>query len=361
MRKLFIDSNSDESNEQGMVLLITVFIVALATMLVFEMVQVLNFNLRFTRGFSESIQGNYILKSTLNLGRLLIELPKTNGGKEDWLGEPWAFIKAAPTLPIENFNGTARLMITDEDGKIDINSILSSQEIRGMPQNEQQQQTQGGAQAQLSDFWKKALRELFSAAGFQSEKFDSKDFKTPGDTTFPPADQVGVIADWIDADKKSFSPANFEGVGTESSADPTWFYNRPLRTMSELLSIPGMTAERVSRIAPYVRVSPLQLGIRRQVNINTAPLEVLIAMGFPESTAVEIVKQRERAAITSENLSLLVEGLTELRPHVNVTSREFGIFVQVKMQNITKWLFAIVSIRSSFNQRSTNLELIEIY
>ncbi|HQH28674.1 MAG TPA: type II secretion system protein GspK, partial [Oligoflexia bacterium] len=121
-------------------------------------------------------------------------------------------------------------------------------------------------------------------------------------------------------DSNSHSSANFPGQGIESSADKAWFYNRVFRTISELALVPGMTPERMSRIAPFVRTSQPQSS---KVNINTAPLEVLLAIGIPESQAREIFAERTNLPIDSAMLQNITAGDAQLARVAAVTSQEF--------------------------------------
>ncbi|MCB0358959.1 MAG: general secretion pathway protein GspK, partial [Bdellovibrionales bacterium] len=299
---------------------------------------------------AETIQAEFVLKSELNLARLLLQVPKLDGIREDWLGEPWALIGAAPNLPISGFAGEPRLMIVDDTGKLDVNSIH-----RGGPGST------SGVEDQQSLFWKNALRALFERRGFTAEQYDAKAFRTPGNTAYDPADQVAVISDWIDADKQSYRTAGFDGEGFESTAPKGFFYNRPLKSLNELLLVPGMTAERVARIADVVSVSTIPSAASRQININTAPLDVLLAIGFPEGQATEIVQERLNLPITQEILATLVEGDQQLRQVTRVTAREFSIYGRVVMPNVTRWVYAKATVSGGGLQRNARIQNIQFY
>src|SRR5437868_6529504 len=72
------------AQEGGFTLLLVVFVIAMATILVMESVTTAGYDSLSLRAFSEQIQVDSILKSTLNLSRVLLEMPNQNGINEDW-------------------------------------------------------------------------------------------------------------------------------------------------------------------------------------------------------------------------------------------------------------------------------------
>lgn len=347
-------------NERGVALLMTIFVVSLATILVIDMGYRLRFDARSSRAFTEGVQAEYIVKSGLNLGRALLELPKLDGIKEDWLGEPWALIASAPSLPISGFVGEPRLAIVDEEGKIDLNAILDNSAAGQQTGFAGFAAAPQGGNSEASLFWKHTLRNLFDRQGFVREQYPPEQYRTPGNIAYDAADQVAVLQDWIDTDTLPYSSASFPGDGAESDQFRNLFYNRPLRNLMELPVVPGMVLERVRRIAPYVRVSPTPPGVARQINVNTAPIEVLLALGFMESQAVELAQQRLNLPITREILETLVAGDPELKRYTKVSSTEFSIYSRVVMPNVTRWLRAVVNVQGQ-QKRRTIIRSLEIH
>lgn len=332
-------------DEGGFALLLAIFVIALTTIIVLDFGASVRFDQRVSRAFAESTQADYVLKSGLNLAKALIVIPKLPGIAEDWLGDPWSLIASAPALPISGFIGEPRIMIVDEDGKIDINSIVSSTPAGGIPVPTGNPSTRGvGAPVTAPEFWRNTLNELFIRQGFFRETYEKDSFRTRGDAALDASVQVATLHDWIDSDTGSFRETTFDGEGIESRADKTWFYNRRFYTMSELALVPGMTLERVNRIAPYVRISaPDALQGTSAINVNTAPLEVLLALGFPESIAVEMVLQRLDLPIDTQTLKALVGGNEVLQRYTKVTSNEFSVYIRVVMPNTTRWMRAYLN------------------
>lgn len=85
--------------------------------------------------------------------------------------------------------------------------------------------------------------------------------------------------DWQDADQEALKPPyGEEGDGYQRLAKPYLCKNRPLDHVSELLLVKGMTPEIFDKVKDFVTVFPKRAG-RLTVNFNTAPLEVLQALG----------------------------------------------------------------------------------
>lgn len=348
--------------EHGVALLLVVFVVSLATILVVEFSKTTMLDLRMGRRFSDNVQAQYILKSSVNLAQVLLELPKLEGIQEDWLGEPWNLIAAAPSLPIAGFVGEPRLMIIDEDGKIDLNAVAPSSTN---PFGSSPPGTEGlGEQNTANDpslFWANALKEVFLRTGIVRQTYNEKEYRTRGNIAFDAGDQVAVIRDWIDSDTTPYNSAAFDGTGIESSANEQWFFNRRFKDLSELALVPGMTLERLRRIAPFIRVSPSSGANAGRINVNTAPLEVLVAIGFPETQAVEMVQERFNLPITSEILGTLIAGDTQLQQRTKVTSNEFSIIGRVKTSTVSRWVKGFIRVSGTGTNRRATVVQVAFY
>ena len=174
------------AGEEGFALIMTMFIVALATLLVLDFsAETLSFQ-RLTRSHSERVQAQYAIKSTVNVAKLLIELPKLpvegeSGiriSQEDWLGEPWALVASLPALP---FPGDPRLSIVDESGKINLNAIRMDLQgaSRGSAAFGQDANNPNATGQQSTMFWSTALSLLLENAGFVQESYESEKKRTP--------------------------------------------------------------------------------------------------------------------------------------------------------------------------------------
>ena len=340
--------------ESGFALLLTVFVIALTTMLVMDFAtQVQSFQ-RSTRGYVESIQAQYILKSTVTLAEVILQAPKPEETKnEDWLGDPWSNIAAAPSLPIEGFLGETRLMIVDDDGKLDINAISAGTGVPG---------ADGSPAPDPAAYWKNALSDLMSIVGIQREQYDASSFRTLGNVGLAAAEQVATISDWIDRDSESYNNPAFNGQGSEASADKRWFFNRPLRSLGELAMVPGMTLERLQRLAPFIKVSQSLVSTgQRGVNINTAPYEVLLAMGLPQAQVDELLKERLNQPLTQKQVQEFIAADQTLAGRIKSNSTEFTVYARVKTPSRTSWAKAVVGVLGQSPRRKTVVRQIEFH
>ena len=318
------------SNERGIALLLALFVIGLATILVFEFGRRARFDQSVSRGFVDSIQGDYVLKSGLNFGKLLLEI-KDPTVKEDWFREPWAMVAQLQSLPI-GVMGDPRMMIVDDSSKIDINWLPTEPPVSPTP----------GAARSEAEVWRDTLAVIFEREGFVNEQYDPKNIAPLGMLGLKRYNQVAAIIDDIDGDYKSYpSSVGFKGKGIESGVDKTIFHDNLLKNFSELLSIPGMTLERVGRIAPFVTVSPSQSTTGR-LNINTVPVTIMKAMGFADDDAEKIDAQRMNAPIKQSDISTIVAFDPTLAPRFTSTSDEFSIYVRIKTATSTRWLHGTV-------------------
>lgn len=315
--KLRNDFTTD--NEQGFALLMTVFVVALCTILVLDFSDDTLRYQRQARLYQERIQADYIVKSLFVLGEVVLQLPKENGRAEDSLLDFWHLIGSEQNIPIYNFEGEARLGIVDETSKININSISNPRNSRDTS-------------------WMDSLTILFEQLGFADETYEEEQQRTLGNRGFDALNQVAVINDWLDSNSNSFSVSGY-GQGIESSAPREWFYNRNFQSFSELALVPGMTLERLAKAAPYLNVRAGN-GTDTKININTATQPVLIALGFSEAEASAIIQNRAAEPLTraeKDNQVAILTQRQEQASSIDVISNEFSIFVRVKMANVTRW------------------------
>lgn len=347
------DRKADD--QRGIALLIAVFVITFATLLIYELGRLVSVDQQVARGFSEEMKARFVLKSSLNLSRILLVLPKEPEFMNTTsLQEPWALIAAAPYLPIEGFQGNVRISIIDEEGKIDINQITSQANIFN-PSGVNKPQT----------FWVNALQEVFRGAGFTSESYDAEEFRTLGNTAYDPENQTAIVYDWLDADTASYTGAEIVGGrGIESGAPKDFFFNRPLLSLSELLNIPGITQERLMRIATQLRVSPNRGNVRKAVNVNTASRETLLALGITDYTVSEIIDERQENLPYQLNVlrALLdVEGIPELKNNTKVSSNEFSVYARAELPNSVHWMRAVLARTGSDTTPNTLVQTVEFY
>ena len=167
----------------------------------------------------------------------------------DHLGEPWAL--RLPPVPVDN--GELSGFIEDQQGRFNLNNLVNGGKV---------------SPNQLEQF-----KRLLAVLGLPLTLADS-------------------LADWIDADDELQSAAGAENDYYLSLNPPYLAANRPLIDVGELALVRGFDAGVRARLQPYVAALPRST----QINVNTAPPEVLAAVinGLDLDGARLLVAQRER-------------------------------------------------------------------
>ncbi len=83
-----------------------------------------------------------------------------------------------------------------------------------------------------------------------------------------------AIRDWVDADDQRSGTDGAEDQDYQSQDPPYRAANQGMHSVSELLLVRGMSKELYAALLPYVTVLP----VTTQVNVNTAPLPVLLSL-----------------------------------------------------------------------------------
>ena len=358
-------------NNSGMALLMAVFVISLASIVVMGISYQSRFDFRSSRAFAENIQSDYILKSGLNVARTLLVLPKgMNQDKQaitqDWLGDMWAKVGSLDSLNniLSDIGGELRLQIVDEDGKININNIVSatgqsaSSSSHGQSSSSSSSISGSGREAQ---FWQDTTRQIFDSLGFQAEAFDESQHRTIGNKAYATDQQLVMIEDWIDKDT---NPADDGGI--ESKRTKNIFFNRQLKSITEILLVPGMTLERLHQISPYITAISSEQSSDKKININTAPFEVLRAMGIPDTGVSELIQDRMDQPADQKVIDDLAElaqtgGAPSIKSKLKLTSSNFSVLVRVKNTNSTRWLRAAIVASGIPPKRKTKVSRVEFY
>jgi type II secretory pathway component PulK len=255
--------------EAGIALILVILMIALATALVVALTDSTYVAMRLNAAAERRVKAEYILKSAVNLARVLIKGDKTpfDDPREDaWMqfidgGEvPGAFIG------INEPNVRIQLQITSEGGKIPIRKLVPS----------------GSADVLQRD----CILRLFKALGFDNDQQEVDQTGLFQGRHFKSDELVANLIDYMDSDSDSYSAAGFaQGIeGNLPTTNP--FRNEPIDSLaSELGSIPGFTPARVQRLIPLLTVSS-----STRINVNAAPKEVIMALSSdiddPEAQAI---------------------------------------------------------------------------
>ncbi len=176
----------------------------------------------------------------------------------DNLQENWAL--AVPVLPVEG--GFLRGCLQDLQGRVNVSSFASydAEKLNAEMEN----QTNG-----LVRVWLALLR--------------------ANELPFNEA-SVATIIDWVDTDNEQVSEWGAEQQNYEFNREPVMVSNAALTDVNELAVMRGYGSASVSLLKPWISALPRVTSI----NINTAPEQILLAMGgeYPQAFADYVLRQR---------------------------------------------------------------------
>ena len=233
-------------NERGFALLLSLLIVFLLVVMIFEADYQIRADLRAAGNFRDDLKAYYLARSGISAGEALLKDDAVNSNKYDGLDEFWAF--PIPDYPLGD--GLLSGTIVDEERKINLNTLL----IQGKT---------------VDPARKEQLERLFVLLELNPELVDA-------------------IVDWVDPDDE---PRTY---GAES---PTYQSREPgyrakdgkMETLSELRMVQGITSDIYAKVAPYLTV----YGDGR-INVNTVDRFVLQSLdhSFDETEARRLTEAR---------------------------------------------------------------------
>jgi len=252
----FLNPKALSAREEGAVLLLVLLILTLISVLVLSWAQEWRTELKLASNFGEAHKcqrlaeagvyyalGKLMTAKTAEMSGLQGIAPQTQGASGDlWQGDQRPHVLELP-------DGMVEVRIGDEAGKINLN--LAPEAL---------------------------LRNFFAVLGFPEPQIRT---------------MVDSLLDWRTKDS---SPRPY---GAKSayylSLDPPYVAkNSNFETVEELAWVHGFEASPlIPRLSQWLSVATTRGGI----NLNTAPLEVLLAMGFARDAAQNIIAARQTIPI----------------------------------------------------------------
>lgn len=258
-------------DERGVALILVLFIVTLASVLVVSLTYSTHLGSRLASMSERSFESEYLLKSAVNLARVLIKEDTTpEDGLQDLWGEFSGGVGVPPALlGIDLPNVRVALEIRPEESKVPIRALVPVSS--GPPDLK----------------WRELMVRLFRRLGFDEDKEVDQSGLFPG-RHFTSEELVAALIDYMDSDNESYAPGDF-AEGIEGQLPPNTLANNRIARIGELSGIPGFTPARLRKLSPFMTV----FGNGR-ININLAPkliLEVL-SPDINESQVQQIIDYR---------------------------------------------------------------------
>lgn len=309
-------------NNRGIALLVTLTIITVLIAVALEVNRKMRSVVFSAAASRDRITLSHMASSGIDIAKAILITDKNNPDidsvQEDW-ADPEKISEFLQGIPFED--GAAELTITDELGKIQINSLVKFPESHIF--NESQR-----------DMWNRFLYLLIS----QNESLEDLE----------PDTIINSVKDWIDSgDDEAITGLNGAESDYYQELDPPYVCrNGPFIHIGELALIKGITTEYlqlaggISGISRYMTVFGMtetdnnKFTYEGKININTADLPVLAAMlpsGNPElAQAIYDYRLETSDSEYIHNLSGLtwykkVPGLSdvEIDPKIITTTSDF--------------------------------------
>lgn len=219
---------------------------------------------RLNASLEQGLRGEYLVKSALNLARILVQADTTD---EDSAKDPWAVFKSGQTIPlnmlgIDEPNVKVDLEISPLGAKIPLGCLITTSAGNPPP-----------------PYWLNVFKRLFANQGFDNDGEPDQTGRFE-DRVFNSSELVANLVDFMDADSESLETPGFQGI--ESDLPAGVFRNSKILKETELASIPGFTPARLQRILRFISASS-----KCQINLNSVPGDVLVSL-HPEISEKEI-------------------------------------------------------------------------
>jgi general secretion pathway protein K len=199
-----------------------------------ELIHQVYVDVSLSRSYRDGQQASLMAESGVTVGTRLLRM-SLEGKSYTSLSDAWA-----TPVKLDDETGSLEVSVTEESGRINLNSLV-------LPNGE------------LEPFTLAALKRL--GKGLQI-----------------PEDVWNSLADWQDGDDQPRINGG-ESPYYQSLKRPYKPRNGKLLSLAELSLVRGFTTESINRLAPFVTIYADQAGAPlSQININTAPREVIAAL-----------------------------------------------------------------------------------
>jgi len=294
------------SGERGFALIITLLVTALLVATVTEFIHDVFVETSLRQSYADSQQASLVAASGIAGGVKLVQ--KEIGGRDySSLLDKWA-----SPQQLEDERGSLKVTISEESGKLDINSIV---------------------------FPNGKLNEAY--CGIALRLLDKLKL---------PVDLCDTAVDWIDTDD-SLRPGGAESGYYKSLQSPYAAKNLRLETYEELRMVKGFDEDILSKLNPFLTVYPETRGAPfSKINVNTAPTELLAVLDerMTDDLAARIVDARKTSPLKSSADITRIAGLETigiaLQGKIAVKGSIFRIQSRAQVRETVRIVEAVVRI-----------------
>ncbi len=285
------------NRERGIAAITAILIVAVAATAATLMLAQQSAMLDQTMLVTSRAQADMYARAGLDWARgTLLEDARTSGAF-DSLGEAWA--QPIVGLPIER--AVVSGVITDEQGKFNLNNLVAANGAKSLKDVE-------------------IFQQLLSSQGLPPELADA-------------------VLDWIDGDDAP-STAGAEDAYYLSLKRPYRAANVKMVQIEELYRVRGFDAATVAKLRPFVTALPE----RTSVNVNTASEALLdVVLPLPKESVALLVKQRVATPFVSTQALAQWAKASIPEDLVNVKSSYFSVLVRVAQDDVELATDALLS------------------
>jgi general secretion pathway protein K len=295
--------------EQGFALVITLVVTALLVALTTEFIQDVFVETSLSHSFADAQQASLIAASGVDGAVKVIRLALDTQDYTSPL-DPWAVPQA-----IEDERGSLTVGISDESGKLDINSLVFPN-------------------GTVNEEYYATARRLMDRLGLPYALCDA-------------------VADWIDADDSQRSGGAESGF-YRALPTPYSAKNGPLESYEELRMVAGFNETNLRKLNPFITVYPDVAGSGlSKVNVNAAPAELLAVLheGMNNDLAARIVEYRRKTPIRSPAEITGIAGLESvgiaLQGKISVKGSVFRIQSRAQVRDTVRIVEAVVRFDST--------------
>lgn len=245
-----------KQRSRGVALITAIFVVALATIAATALLASTHSGIQRGQTYLDSESAWWYAQGLESWGRSILALDAEETDYDSLL-DVWA--QQLPPLPVDG--GTLVGSISDLNGRFNLNNLTVREPEK------------------LNRYVAQFTRLL---GGGCLEGIDGVDI----------GGVANAIKDWIDPDDDQSFPGGGEDLSYLSLLQPYRVANRPMKNVSELLAVQGMTPQIYRLLVPHLTVLPEET----QINVNTATPAVLCALAEDDAQReilLDFVQTRE--------------------------------------------------------------------